>query len=206
MDSVRLLWSAGGTGVLTPAIPATPDPRYRFMRVEVDGHPPGLLVLGYVDATPSGPVEVWYSGGQEALRLQDGRLVGATGTRYAWRAVQWQPTPPAWGLLGAQGAHYTRQRDAMPGYHYGLQEAMQVQPWAGLPPIALVDSLPADKARSYQWFQETASPQGPGPALPPAWFARGRHLGVDTIVYSEQCLAPDFCLKLQRWPLRDEAP
>jgi len=24
-------------------------------------------------------------------------------------------------------------------------------------------------------------------------------------VYSEQCIAPDFCLKLQPWPLLEEA-
>ena len=206
MDSIGLLWDAGSTGVLAPAIPAAPDPRYRYLRVEVEGHPPGLLVLGYVDATPNGPVEVWYSGTQEALRLQDGRLVGFTGNSHTWRAVQWQPAPPAWGQVGAQGARYIRQRDTMPGYHFGLQEAMQLQPWSGLPPLALPASLPADKARSYQWHQERATPLGASPALPAAWFAWGRHLGVPTIVYSEQCLAPDFCLKLQRWPVRDEAP
>ena len=44
------------------------------------------------------------------------------------------------------------------------------------------------------------------PALPDAWFAWGKHLGVNQIVYSEQCITPDFCLKLQRWPLLEVTP
>jgi hypothetical protein len=46
----------------------------------------------------------------------------------------------------------------------------------------------------------------PAPSLPEARFAWGRHRGLWTVVQSEQCLAPDFCLKLQRWPVQEEAP
>jgi hypothetical protein len=107
----------------------------------------------------------------------------------------------------AAGFSYERQRDAMPGYRYGIREQIIVQTWPTLPPMELSDSLPTEKAASYHWYRESALPQmGQGsPALPDAWFAWGKHRGVTQIVYSEQCLSPDFCLKLQRWPLLEEA-
>lgn len=203
VDSVRSLVSTGGTGVGKGAIPDALDLRYWYLRVEVDGHPPGLLVLGYVDPDPAGPIQVWYSGTRETLRTQNGRIVGATGTLHEWKAVRFIPAPPAWAQMGTQGASFVRLHDAMPGYHFGVTENMRLEPWQGLPLVELPASLPLDKARSYQWFRESAQTvAGPGSrALPDAWFAFGVHRGLSTIVYSEQCLEVDFCLKLQPWPL-----
>src|SRR5208282_1536401 len=48
------------------------DPRFNYLRVQVDRREV-FLALGYVDSTPEGPVEVWYSGTGEVLRLRDGR-------------------------------------------------------------------------------------------------------------------------------------
>ncbi|NVO05708.1 MAG: hypothetical protein HXX19_07110 [Rhodoferax sp.] len=73
--------------------------------------------------------------------------------------------------------------------------------------MELPETLPVAKANGYRWFRESANVmegQGSG-ALPDAWFAWGRHRGAEDIVYSQQCLAPDFCLTLQRWPLLEEA-
>jgi hypothetical protein len=95
----------------------------------------------------------------------------------------------------------------MYGRRFGIREQMKVQAWPNLPPVALPTTLPADKAAGYRWYRESVQPQSVGGTskLPDAWFAWGRHRGSDQIVYSEQCLAPDFCLKLQRWPLLEEA-
>lgn len=207
LDSMQALVATGGTGVAKDAIPAMPDLRYRYLRVEVDGHPAAMLVLGYLDPHPLGPIAVWYSGNQEALRTQNGRLVGSTGSFYDWSALRFAPAPPAWTAVPAEGATYSRQRDTMPGYRFGITEQMQLRAWPGLPPVKLPDSLPRAKAQTYQWYRESAAVvQGQeGVALPDAWFAWGKHRGIETIVYSEQCLAPDFCLKLQRWPLLEEA-
>ena len=204
-DSLKTLIATDG-GQAT--IPDKPDLRFGYLRVQVGSYPPGLLVLGYVDPHPAGEVEVWYSGNQEALRLQNGRVVGVTGALHDWQSVGLSPVPPNWTELGTQPARYERRRDVMPGYRYGVLEAMRVEALPGLPATELLASLPQEKAQTYRWFRESAEPLAgqPGNALPAAWFAWGRHRGVDTIVYSEQCLAPDFCLKLQRWPVLEEEP
>jgi hypothetical protein len=206
-DSMQALVATGGTGVAKSAIPAMPDLRYNYLRVEVEGHPPAMLVLGYLAPHPLGQIEVWYSGNRETIRTQNGRVVGSTGTVHDWHAVGFTPIPPAWSELPVQGATYNRKRDTMPGYRFGITEQIQLSAWQGLPPLKLPESLPPAKAQQYRWYRESATVvQGQGAAaLPDAWFAWGMHRGVESIVYSEQCLAPDFCLKLQLWPLLEEA-
>ena len=86
---------------------------------------------------------------------------------------------------------------------------------AVLPPPAsnLPASVHPDMAARYAWFEETALPtNGLGGALSAAAsalsasrFAWGLHLGQPTVVYSEQCLAPGVCLRMQRWPVQDGA-
>jgi hypothetical protein len=207
VQSIQALVSTGGTGVAKDAIPGAPDLRYSYLRVQVPGHPPGLMVLGYVDPDPAGPIEVWYSANRETLRLQNGRVISATGTLQEWSGVKYVPAPPAWADVSGAGTSYTRQRDVMPGYRFGIREQVKVQAWPALPFVELPDTLPAAKAASYRWYREsTLLQQGQTtPALPEAWFAWGKHRGVNQIVYSEQCLSPDFCMKLQRWPLMEEA-
>jgi hypothetical protein len=198
---MQALWAGGAVGAA--AIPEQPDPRFTYLRVQVPGHPPGLLVLGYVDAHPAGPIEVWYSGNTEVLRVQNGRLVGSTGTLRSWAGVRFLPQPPAWADVTRQGARYLRQHDEMPGYRFGISQQIQLEAWQGLPPIELPASLPLAQAQAYQWFRETATPldgQG-GAALPDAWFAWGKRGGEYSVVFSQQCLAAEFCLTLQPWPL-----
>jgi len=201
------LVSTGGTGVSKDAIPLMPDLRYRYMRLEVQGHPPALLVLGYLELDPQGEVSVWYTGNQEVLRIQNGRVVGVTGTAQDWQRTRFTPVPPDWTHVAAQGVDYVRERDELQAYRFGHTEQVHLSEWQGLPPIDLPFTLPRPKAAEYRWFRESvisASGAG-GPTMPDAWFAWGRHRGVETIVYSEQCIAPDFCLKLQPWPLLEEA-
>ena len=205
VQSIQALAGTGGTGLIKGAIPDAPDLRFSYLRVQVPGHPPGLMVLGYVDQDPAGPVEVWYSANRETLRLQNGRVISSTGTEQDWSAVQFVPAPPAWSSVSEGGASFTRQHDVMPGYRFGIREQMKVHTWPGLPSVALPDTLPAEKAASYRWYRESVLPLPGQTALPDAWFAWGKHRGVNQIVYSEQCLSPDFCLKLQRWPLLEEA-
>jgi hypothetical protein len=207
VQSIQALFNTGGTGVSQTAIPDAPDLRFSYLRVQVPGHPPGLMVLGYVDPDPAGPIEVWYSANRETLRLQNGRVISTTGTLEDWSAVHYAPAPPAWSDVTVAGMSYERQRDAMPGYRYGTREQMKVQALPASPTVELPASLPADKASGYRWYRESVLPQ-PGQAIPPlpdAWFAWGKHRGVNQIVYSEQCLSPEFCLKLQRWPLLEVA-
>ena len=184
-----------------------PDLRYRYLRLEVQGHPPAMLVLGYLEPGVQGEVSVWYTGNQEVLRIQNGRVVAVTGTVQDWQRTRFTPLPPVWTEVPAQGVDYVRERDELQAYRFGHTERLHLAEWQGLPPIALASSLPAAKAAEYRWFREsvTSAPGDGAPALPDAWFAWGRHRGAETVVYSEQCLSPDFCLKLQSWPLLEEA-
>lgn len=182
-------------------LPAQPNPAYRYLRVEVAGHPPALLVLGYIDAHPLGEIEVWYSAQREVIKTQNGRIVGTGGLETDWRTVQFPSPPPPLTEVAAQGATYQRLRDEMPGHRYGITDDVEIKSWDGTPPIALPRSLPAEQARTYQWFRETTL-KSTASLLPPAWFARGQHQGQTTVVYSEQCLSVTFCLRLQRWPLQ----
>lgn len=189
-----------GSGNQSP-LPAQPNPAYRYLRVEVAGHPPALLVLGYIDAHPQGEIEVWYSAQREVIKTQNGRIVGTAGLETDWRTVQFPSTPPLWTEMPVDGAAYQRSRDEMPSHRDSITEGIEIKSWGGVPPIVLPRSLPAEMARSYRWFREITL-KSTTPTLPPAWFAWGQHQGQATVVYSEQCLSLTFCLKLQRWPLQ----
>jgi len=184
-------------------IPAAPDPAYRYLRVDVEGRAPALLVLGFLDADRNGEVEVWYSAKGETIKTQHGRVVGTVGLEVDWRALRYGATLPAWTAIPPQGAGYVRSRDVFPGYRYGVSERVDVQPVAGMPAITLPKAMPVALASGFRWYRETVA--GPTAALPPAWFAWGVHQGQSTVVYSEQCLSADFCLKLMRWPVAEGA-
>ena len=209
-DVVSALVSERFGSAPASSIPARPDPRYRYLRVEVEGRPAALLVLGYVDPHPGGDIEVWYSAKREVIKTQNGRIVGTFGLEVDWRSVRFAPAPPAWSKLAPQGSQYQYQyqyqrlRDEMPGHRYAVTEQLALQPWQGTPPLVLPAALPAALARGYGWFRESTL-SSTAQVLPPAWFALGVYLGQTSVVYSEQCLALHFCLKLLRWPLPESA-
>jgi hypothetical protein len=181
---------------------AKPNPRYRYLRIEVEGRAPALLVLGYIDAHPQGDIEVWYSAKREVIKTQNGRIVGTTGLELDWRAVRFPSAPPAWADARSQGHVYQRLRDEMPGHRYAISDRLELKPWVGVPPITLPASLPGGQARAYHWYREATLSSSAQP-LPPAWFAWGVQHGQPTVVYSQQCLSATFCLKLQRWPVQE---
>lgn len=200
-----VLFDALGTGAdLTASKPV--DPRYRYLRVEVAGRAPALMVLGYVDAHPEGEIEVWYSAGREVIKTQSGRVIATSGLELDWRTVRHLTPAPAWAKVPVTVAHYERSRDEMPGHRFGVTDRVELVAWPGVPPIALASTLPDSRARGYHWYREAAQRAG-GAAhqhflvLPPSWFALGTHQGALRVVYSEQCLSASLCLKLQRWPL-----
>jgi len=187
-----------------PILAAQLNPLYRYLRVQLAGHPPALLVLGYLDAHPQGEIEVWYTTRQQVIKIQNGRIIATAGLPLDWRSVRFPAAPPAWSAVPPQGGVYARSRDEMPGHRYAISEQVDIKPWAGVPPIELPSSLPPETARGYQWFREDVLSTSAEP-LPPAWFAWGLHQGKPAVVYSEQCLSATFCLKLQQWPPQKSA-
>jgi hypothetical protein len=179
------------------------NPDYRYLRVEAQGQPPALMVLGYVDPDPLGDIQVWYSSQREVIKLQNGRIVSTTGLETNWRAVRFSAAPPAWSDVPHAGVVYTRLRDEMPGHRYALADRLQLKPLAGVPSLQGPASLPRDPAKAYRWFSETTLSSGDS-ALPPSWFALATYLGQPTVVYSRQCLSAQLCLTLQLWPAQEE--
>lgn len=165
-------------------------------------------MLGYVESDVRGPIEVWYSAEREVLRLQNGRLVGASGAAIEWRRVD-LPFIPAWSDLArtAQPLRFVRTRDVMPGYRVGLRDALTLRP-VGPPSRSALAGL---DAAAVLWFEERFEAPSRGLAasqddavLPPARYAVRLDAGGEIVVYGEQCLSVKLCFTWQRWPVAPE--
>ena len=181
----------------TGADTAQLNPDFRYLRVTIGGRT-ALLVLGYVEKDPRGPIEVWYSAEREVLKLQHGRVVGAVGMLTEWRNVRLSDLP-AWPVLARERAPvgWVRTRDVMPGYRYGVREALLL----GIVPAPEKSALRELDPKQLTWFEERVEPGNAGEkALPPARYGVQLANGGDTVVYGEQCLAPEVCFTWQRWP------
>ena len=187
------------------------NPNFRYLRVTIGGRV-ALLALGDVDSHPQGPIEVWYSAEREVLRLQNGRLVGAVGLTTEWRDVS-QPALPSWSAAARadQAFRWTRTRDVMPGYRFGVNDELSLR----VVPEPAHSKLQGLDPQRLIWFEERIeSVPAAGLAavignwrafdlpLPPARYAADIRNGEETVVYAEQCLAADLCFTWQRWPAR----
>lgn len=179
------------------------NPDFRYLRVTIDGRV-ALLVLGYVDDDPGGPVQVWYSAEREVLRIQNGRIAGATGLTTEWRNVSLRDAPQWLQLKGSETIrHWTRVRDVMPGYRYGVVDLLSIRA-VPAPSRSVLQNLKSDELA---WFEEWIDPAAAKPALgKEGQFAISRYAveyrgsGDPEVVYGEQCLAPELCFTWQRWP------
>ena len=187
------------------------NPNFRYLRVTISGRVV-LLALGNVDSHPQGPIEVWYSAEREVLRLQNGRLVGAVGLTTEWREVS-VPELPSWSAAARadQALRWTRTRDVMPGYRFGVKDALSLR----LVPEPKPGALQGLNPERLTWFEESVeSTPVAGPwavfgnrsdvdtLLPPARYAVDFQGGGEEVVYGEQCIAPKLCFTWQRWPVQ----
>jgi hypothetical protein len=173
------------------------NPNLRYLRVTIGGRVV-LLALGYLDPHPQGTIEVWYSAEREVVRLQNGRLVGAVGAITEWRNVV-LPELPGWEKLagGAAPFQWSRVRDVMPGYQYGVRDSLSLS--VVTPPEK--SALQALDPKELAWFEERVIDDGlRKAALPAARYAVQLSGGQALVVYGEQCLAPQMCFTWQRWP------
>lgn len=213
--------SAGGNAILqtlpyaykrSPGVDdARLNPNFRYLRVTIGGRV-AMLALGDFDKDRRGPIEVWYSAEREVLRLQNGRIAGAVGLTTEWRNVL-LPDLPSWSANARsdRALHWTRQRDVMPGYRYGLKDELSLRVIAAPQSSALRDLDP----QRLTWFEERVETgmvaghprvlDGRTKAdefLPPARYAVDISGDRETVVYGEQCLAVALCFTWQRWPVQ----
>ena len=163
------------------------NPNYKYLRVQIDDRV-SFMAQGYVDPSPEGPVEVWYSTDRNVLKLLNGRIVGVTiKSGVDWSAVSFSHLPP-WNELGER-AVFERTRDVSPGYNYGIRESMLIR---RIPPPTDTN-LKIVPASALIWYEETV--QGDDHAR-----ASRYALDLNKVVYAEQCLTAEFCLSWQNWP------
>jgi hypothetical protein len=189
------------------------NPNFRYLRVTIGGRVV-LLALGDVDSHPQGLIEVWYSAEREVLRLQNGRVVGAVGLTTEWRGVS-LPELPSWSAAARadQAFRWTRARDVMPGYRFGVKDALSLR----VVPEPKRSALQGLDPQSLTWFEErvesapiawlsgiSAGSVVSDAALPPARYAVDLQGGRETVVYGEECLAPDLCFTWQHWPAQPQ--
>jgi len=164
---------------------------HQYLKVSSRGRS-ALLVLGNVEQNAAGPVEVWYSGAGEVLRIQNGRLIGATGMATEWLNVRLS-APPDWLSISAPTS-YARRRDVMPAYDFGEADVVTVTP---------ID-MPANtrysgpKASALRWFAERTQGRI---GLRDSRYGVLQRDGHALVVYGEQCLDDRLCLSWQRWPV-----
>ena len=178
------------------------NPDFRYLRATVDDRVV-LLVLGYVENQAEEPIQVWYSAEREVLRLQNGRIVGAVGLTTEWRNVKLE-RPAAWSSLrnSALTSQWTRIRDVMPGYRFGVRDVLSLRAISPPARSALQELDPELLA----WYEERVedhwidSKNAKSDQLPPARYAVALVDGTETVIYSEQCLARRLCFTLQLWP------
>jgi hypothetical protein len=179
------------------AVTGNLNPNFRYLRITVGGRS-GLVALGNEDGNEKNPVEVWYGGQREVLRLQAGRVVGVTGLPTEWRRVE-LPEIPTWSAVarGNEAVRWVRTRDVMPGYRYGVREEMVLRTI----PVPRKSELMQVDPQQLAWFEESvARVSGAEKALPAARYAVDLRDGKQSVVYAEQCIAMDLCIAWQRWP------
>ncbi len=173
------------------------NPDFRYLRVVVDGRVV-FLALGYEDKDAQGPIEVWYSAEREVFRFQNGRLIGAAGLNIEWRNVT-RPALPSWSEISRTDhpIHWTRIRDVMPNYRFGVQDKLVLRRIAA-PVKSEIQGL--DSA-TLTWFEERFDSESYDTALPVAHYAVDFRDGREAVVYGEQCLSAELCFSWQRWPV-----
>jgi hypothetical protein len=197
IDSARDMVRRGDS---TGAAPL--DPNFEYLRITRQGHV-GMLWRGNIEKSAAGPVEVFYSGSGEVLRLHDGHVVNALGLTTEWRRVT--GTAPRWRDVAAAGqtARYQRTRDVMPGYRTGIRDDLVLR----VIPAPSGSALRDVEAGELTWFEERVETRSRLPfglgrspdALPPARYAVDLRGDDAKVVYAEQCLADDLCFTWQRW-------
>jgi|GEM_PF-399809 len=193
LDAARLVYQ--GRSAAQPNF----NPAYRYLRTQI-GDRTIFMVLGYIDQRAEGPVEVWYSGSGEVVRLLNGQLVGTTGLSTDWRNVRlaglptW-PSADTTSTTVGSGQSYTRLRDLMPGYRFGIRD--EISRVSISPPRNT--SLAGVDPTSLRWYEERSVSRPSTASLPAARFGISLSSEKPLVVYSEQCLTSDLCMSFEQW-------
>ena len=174
------------------------NPNLKYLRVTVRDRSV-LMVLGYLENTPQGSIETWYSSEGEVLKLLNGRVLSTNGLELDWRNVGYTTLPP-WSELNSLNPYTTliefkRTHDQMPAYKFGISETVQIY-GLNAPSNSNLVGLPANQLK---WVEEKV--KGTSHGLPSARYGLGTMNGQTVVVYGEQCFSNDLCYSWQTWPV-----
>ena len=174
----------------------TLNPNLSYLRVTVGGDRAVLMVLGYVEPTPNGPIETWYSSEGEVLKLQNGRVVATKGLAVDWVGTRYSSLHGWAEMVRRMSSEFSRQTDQMPGYRFGIDETISIAS-VREPNNSNLVGVSADNLR---WYEETV--RGTSHGLPSARYGLRLTPSGPLLVYGEQCLSNDFCISWQPWPVK----
>lgn len=180
-----------------------------YMKVQATNTYPALLTFAYIEPKSGPKTEVWISGASQYVKLQEGHIVASMGLPgLNWKSASAEPTWPEWAAVAnARSQTYTRVRSTLPLYDFGIRELLELSPTPPphVPLANLLAGASDEKARHWRWYREKVL-SSPRATLPDAIFATARIQGSTLVVYSEQCLSEDFCIKMMRWPQLESEP
>jgi Group 4 capsule polysaccharide lipoprotein gfcB, YjbF len=169
-------------------------PGFEYMLVDHEGHK-AAMALGWRQSDVPVVNEYWYSGQREMLHLQNGRLHTVVGMTQEVRAQT--PNVPTWQAIvdatantsGGGALVWSRTRDVQPHYRYGVVEyiiSKHIQPTKAQQALVAQPAL---------WFEDQVKSKNQDGKewLYTELFA----LVNDRVVYSQQCVGPTLCLRLQ---------
>ena len=171
------------------------NPNYAYLRVSTPERAL-LMVLGYDDESPNGPVQTWYSQAGQVLQLRDGRLHATRGFPVDWTSVRYQDLPSWNGATRRPRTRFIRYRDEMPGYRIGVFDAVTLRTISP-PADARLSGIDPSQLR---WLEETTDTALKG--MPSARYGLSERDGRLSVVYGEQCLSAQFCMAWQTWPAK----
>jgi hypothetical protein len=194
--------------VKTPLVP-----HYKYLRIWLNEQP-ALLVLGYTEIDQT---MVWYSSDLNVFRTRMDRYAGSTGFIHNWENVSMTRTM-SWEKIVEIGqvrkksyssayprypaiASYTRKRDVMPRYEFGITEDVAVYQIPQQPQKITKAASELLQGKNLLWFTEVLENPNTNDSLKIQGFFAVERKSADQyeLVFGQQCLQENYCIAWMPW-------
>lgn len=168
------------------------DPKFRYLLVESGGQEALVVWVGN-EPNPLGEASVWISADGVVLRFVQGRLIGVSETRRSWQIRSELILSPENPLFS--GTQYEQISDEQPNFRIGVVRKIQKLNLSTVPQPMLA----IEKAQSLRWYEEIDSQSRKRLAV----------YGLDAhqqTIAGQRCIASDWCLRWQKWPVKVNTP
>lgn len=157
-----------------------------YLLLRVQGRD-AVMALG--ERSGNAPDEHWFSAQREWLQLRGGRIQAVLGMTHEWRGLRGQA--PEWSRVDAGAVQWVRERDEMPHYRHGVSDKVTTRV-AQAPASGLHPQLRPQP--DWHWYEDEVTTTD---ASGRPWvFGQRFALAQGRVVYSEQCIAPQWCFQM----------